>query len=125
MMKDEILNRIAEFDAKPMMVKNIILSQAKAQQNTNDMYADILVAVGKGYRAFVVGVIDNIAVVETNDFEEAPFQACVRDGEKWIRCSSCWPTVEQAMLDGIGTLSEGVNSRFAYYAWAMVAEVMG
>ncbi|NCC84884.1 MAG: hypothetical protein EOM03_12270 [Clostridia bacterium] len=121
-MKEEILNRIAEFDAKPLAVKNIILHQAQARQEENDLNAEILRAVGKGSRASIVGVIHHMAVVETRDFEEAPFQACIYDGERWFRCSSCWPTIEQALLDAMGTRAEGINSRFAYYAWAMIAE---
>lgn len=121
-MNEEILKRIAEFDAKPLMVKNIILHQAQARQEENDINAKILAAMGRGARASIVGVINNMAIVETRDFEEAPFQACIHDGERWFRCSSCWPTIEQALLDAMGTRAEGVNSRFAYYAWAMIAE---
>lgn len=121
-MNEEILKRIAEFDSKPLMVKNIILHQAQARQEMNDMHSEILVASGRGSRASVVGVINNVAVVETRDFEDAPFMACIRNGGSWGRCNSCWPTAEQAILDAIGTMAEGVNSRFAYYAWAMIAE---
>lgn len=117
-MKSQAQNKLDEFNNKSLASKLAILGAAEAMQGIHQEHREIIKVIDKGR---IVGVLGDYAVVKTDIFDDAPYQCVVFDDAEWRLKSGCWPTVEQALLDGIALKHEGdYDSSFAVYAYRML-----
>lgn len=122
-MKSQAQNKLDEFYKKSIASKLAILGAAEVMQGIHQEHCKILKVVGKGQ---IVGVLGDYAVVKTDIFDDAPYQCVVFYDAEWRSKTGCWPTVEQALLDGIAIKHEGdCNSNFAFYAYRMLKPLKG
>lgn len=101
--------------------KILLLQKAKLYSDELQKEKEILQAENSNgkhsSRGYVVGTIDDIAIVKTNNDLYAPM---VRKIDGWRRVGKHYPSNHLAVLGAIGYFYDGLNSQFDYYAMRML-----
>ena len=114
---------IEEFNKLGPINKIILFQQAKACQENICKNDEILSYTNLVADYHVLSVIGPYAIIEANnERDEFPFTSAFFTNGIWVHTHKFCATMEEAMFQAIGCRKEGINSRFARYAYNMIKE---